>query len=159
MAIFSLFLAAFYRGMTTFMGQTSRRLSERLVLQMEARRGLMTLFAQLQEGVEVVSPVPGTTLPYLVYKDILSNFVCIYLEPDSIHSKEEEKPLFRAMLLKRDPGNPVPEEPKLLVERVAKLNFTTHSPSGVLLSLSLCGGKGEFSLINFVRLKNSVSED
>jgi prepilin-type N-terminal cleavage/methylation domain-containing protein len=159
MMIFSFFLAAFYRVMERVVGRTSQRLSERLVLQMEARRALLNVYRHLQEGIEIVTPPPGSTLPYLVYRDLKHNFGCMYLEPDQAKTQEEGKPIYRVMHLKRDPSGATAGTPTLIMDRVSRLNFTTHSPSGLLLNLTLAGGKGEYSLINFVRLKNSVAED
>ncbi|RCK78993.1 MAG: hypothetical protein OZSIB_0544 [Candidatus Ozemobacter sibiricus] len=157
--VFSLVLGAGFRAMTIFMGRTSQRLSERLVLQMEARKALLALYQRLQQSIEVLAPPPGTTLPYIVYKDLMSNICCLYLEPDPARTKEEGQPIYRAMLLVRDPASAVASAPIPVMQQVARLQFTAHSPTGVLISATLRGGKGEFSLVNFVRLKNAESDE
>ncbi len=157
--IFSFVLAAGYRAMSVFMGKTSQRLSERLVLQMEARKALLSLYQRLQQSIEILAPAPGTTLPYIVYKDLENNVCCLYLEPDAAKTKAEAQPIFRAMLLVRNPAKPAPEPPTPVMQQVVKLQFTAHSPTGVFISATLRGGKGEFSLVNFVRLKNSEAEE
>lgn len=157
--IFSFVLAAGYRAMSVFMGRTSQRLSERLVLQMEARKALLTLYQRLQQSIEILAPAPGTTLPYIVYKDLENNVCCLYLEPDAAKTKVEAQPIFRAMLLVRNPAKATPEPTVPVMQQVVKLQFTAHSPTGVFISATLRGGKGEFSLVNFVRLKNSEAEE
>jgi len=142
-----------------FQGKASENLSKRLVLQMEARRALLSLFRVLQEGIEVVTPSPGTTLPYLVFKDGLNNLRMVYLEEDPARSKEEKRTIYRAMIVVRDPTNAAASEPHALMENVVKLHFTTWSPGGVLITTTLHKGTGDFSLVNFVRLQNVMSDE
>ena len=159
MMIFSFFLAGFYRVMERVIGRTSQHLSNRLVLQMEARRALLNIYHHLQQGIEIVTPSPGSTLPYLVYRDLNHHLGSMYLEQDAVKSKQEKQPLYRVMHLKRDPAKSTAAKPVQILDRVVRLNFTTHSPAGLYLSLAMAEGKGEYSLVNFVRLKNAAAED
>jgi len=144
---------------STFRGKTSENLSKRLILQMEARKALINLYRELQEGIEVISPAPGTTLPYLAFRDYVNNVRMVYLEEDKKLSREEGRTIYQAMTLTRNPAKTKSDNPKLLMKYVVKLNFTTYNPGGVLISATLRSGTGDFSLVNFVRLQNVTSED
>lgn len=159
MVIFSFFMAIFFRVMERVVGRTSQQLSNRLILQMEARRALLGIYHHLQQGIEILSPQPGSTLPYLMYRDIEHNICCLYLTPDATKTKEEKRPMYRVHHLKRDPAKGTAESPSQVLDRVVRLNFTAHSPSGLFLSLSLANENREYSLVNFVRFKNSLATD
>ncbi len=157
--IFSFVIAISYRALVLFTGRASETLSKRLILQMEARRAFLTLYREVQEGIEVILPQPGATLPYFVYRDFVNSIHVIYLEKDLELSKTEGEDLFKLMEGLKDPGGEKSKEPRILARYVTSLNFTTHHFGGVLISCSLKGGKGRFSLVNFVRLKNVTVED
>ncbi len=159
LAIFFSVIGIGFLAFQSFHGKTSENLSKRLILQMEARRALLTLFRELQEGIEIVSPPSGTTLPYLVFKDFVNNLRMVYLEEDPVLTKEEGKTIYRAMMVMKDPSGEVSEPPKLLMNHVLKLNFTTYNPGAVLISTQLRGGNGEFSLVNYVRLQNVNADE
>jgi len=116
--IFTVIMSVALVGFRTFTGKASESLSKRLVLQMEARKGIVNLYRYLQEGIEVVSPPPGTTMPYLVFKDCVNNIRMVYLEEDPVKSKEEERTVFRVLTILKDPLENSPEEPKHLQPRV-----------------------------------------
>lgn len=159
---FTIFTSLFgvgYQVFRVFAGKTSENLSKRLVLQMEARKALITLYRELQEGIEVINPAPGTTLPYLVYKDYVNNIRTVFLEEDPKQTKEQGSSMYRVMIVARDPSSSSVEEPRCIMHNVKKLTFTTYNPGGVLISAMLKGGSGEFSLVNFVRLQNMTAED
>lgn len=158
MMIFSFVVAGGFRAFQVYAGKASQNLSKRLVLQMEARRAVLTLYKVVQEGVEVVVPSPGQTLPYLVFRDFLNNIQIIYLEKDPVLSEQESDDLYKVMMGLKDPSGKKADKPKVLMRYVTSLNFTTHHVGGVLISCSMRGGKGRFSMVNFVRLKNTAAE-
>lgn len=159
MGILLMLFAIGMRAWQHYQGRAGETLGKRLLLQLEARRALVSLFRELEEGGEVVSPVPGTTLPYLVFKDGLNNLRMVYLEKDEAKSFEEKRDIWKAMMVKRDMKKAAPDDPKILMEHVLKLSFTSYHYGGVFLSVTLRGGKGDFSLVNFVRLQNVAAED
>ena len=158
MVILSFVLAGAFRALQVYSSKASQNLSKRLILQMEARRAILTLYKVVQEGIEVVLPSPGQTLPYLVFRDFLNNIQIVYLEKDPDLSREEGEDLFKVMMGVKDPGAQKAEAPKVLMRYVTSLNFTTHHVGGVLISCSMRGGKGKFSMVNYVRLKNMAAE-
>jgi len=120
----SILLMLFSIGMGAWQhyhGKAGETLGKRLILQLEAKRALVSLFRELEEGGEVVSPVPGTTLPYLVFKDGLNNLEMVYLQKDEPKSIEEKREIWRAMVVKRDMMKAIPDDPKILMEHVLKL--------------------------------------
>ena len=158
-AVFAMVIGFSVGAFRAFQGKASENLSKRLILQMEARKALVHLYRRLQEGIEIVSPPAGTTLPYLVYRDLLNNIRMVYLEKDEFLSKQEKKDIYRAMGVMRDPTGKIVEKPQVLMKHVVQMNFTTYHEGAVLLSVRLQGGTGDFSLINFVRLQNISSQE
>lgn len=144
--------------MQIFAGKMSQNLSKRLVLQMEARKALLNLYREVQEGIEVIQPAPGSTLPYMIYRDLRNNIIIVYLEEDPVLSKDRSTKLYKAMIGIKDPKNPSSEKPKILMRYVSSLNFTAHHHGGVLISCTLRHARGKFSLVNYVRLKNTAAE-
>ncbi|MBF0499312.1 MAG: type II secretion system protein [Candidatus Riflebacteria bacterium] len=159
LAILGMLFATGFKAWQLFSGQQAENLSKRLILQMEARKAFLNLSKQLQEGIEIVSPRPGTTIPYLVFKDYLNNVRMVYLEEDPVRTRSEKRPIYRALMVIRDSTSGITGQPSLLMEHVVKLNFTSHSTSGILVTCTLHGGSGDFGLINFIRLQNSATED
>ena len=158
-----LLLAAFFgtgfKAWQTSTHKKSENLSKRLVLQMEARKAFLNLTRELQQGIEIILPKPGTTLPFLVYKDYTNSLRVVNHEEDPARTREQKRPMFRTISTRRDPSEPTAGPPVILMEYVARLNFTAHSAGGILVSVRLHGGSGDFSLINFIRLQNVSAEE
>lgn len=143
-ALFSTLMAIGLRAWSQFGGRAAENLAQRLLLQIEARKALVSLYRELQEGVEVVSPVPGSSLPYLVFKDSVNDLRMVYLADDPMETKKEGEPIFRMMIIRREVGKPSCDDPKTLMEHVKKIEFTTFHPGAVLVSGNLRGGGGSF---------------
>ncbi|MBF0410856.1 MAG: type II secretion system protein [Candidatus Riflebacteria bacterium] len=158
MCIFSFVAAGSFRAFQLFTGKASRNLSQRLVLQMEARKAFLVLFHEIQGGIEIVYPQPGTTLPYFLYRDFVNNLQLIYLEKDPETTKSEKEDMFRVVQGIKDPATGQILKPKTIMKYVKTLNFTAHHNGGVVLTTSLKSANGKFSLINYVRLKNMAAE-
>ena len=158
-SILSIVFISGFMALRTFNSKPSQNLSKRLVLQMEARRALTDLYRTVQDGLEVISPAPGMTLSYLSYRDVVNNVKMVYLEKDEHWSQVEGKTIYKAMILTKDPSGAVKEKAKCFMKHIQSLNFTSYSPGAVLITANMYSGKGEFSLINFVRLQNVSSEN
>ncbi|MBF0543646.1 MAG: hypothetical protein HQM08_04395 [Candidatus Riflebacteria bacterium] len=158
MALLAFIIAGSFRAFQVFTGKASRTLSQKLILQMEARKALLSLFHEVQEGIEVVYPQPGSTLPYMLYRDFVNNLRVIYLELDPELSKIENENIYRAMEGKKDLSTGKITDQKLIMRYVKSLNFTAHHNGGVLFTTTLKSANGIFSLVNYVRLKNSAAE-
>jgi len=155
----SIVFSGAFMALKTFNGKASQNISKRLVLQMEARKALTNLYRTIQDGLEVISPAPGMTLSYLSYRDIVNNIKVVYLEKDEYWSKIEGKTIYKAMILTKDTSGAVTKKAKCFMRHIQSLNFTSYSPGAVLISANMYSGKGEFSLINFMRLQNVSSEN
>ncbi|MBF0544940.1 MAG: type II secretion system protein [Candidatus Riflebacteria bacterium] len=142
-----------------FLFRTTDTLTKRLYLQMEARKAMINLFRELQEGIEVTSPNCGYTYPFLVFKNYVNQIKIIYLEKDESKSKAEKHDIFRAVISSMNGSASSSQDKTVLMENVLELNFTPYSIGGVFVSGSLLGGGGTYSFMNFVRLQNSSSED
>ncbi|MBF0406335.1 MAG: hypothetical protein HQM10_03195 [Candidatus Riflebacteria bacterium] len=142
-----------------FIGKTSDTLTKRLYLQMEARKSTINLFKELQEGIEIVSPSPGSTFHYLVYLNYVNQVKLISLEKDQTKSNQEKKEIYKAIVSTKNSDDPADSAKKVIMENVLELNFTPYSNGGVLVNTTLAGGGGVYSFVNFVRLQNVTADD
>ncbi len=159
MSLLTIIALGAFRALSVFSGKQSENLGKRLVLQMEARRALLSLYDDLQQGIEIVIPKPGSTLPYVVFRDFVNDIRVIFQEKDAELSKTEGQDLFRVMEVRCSPEGTRPSVTRLLMKYVTRLQFTAYDPGSLLLTCSMAGGKGTFSLVNFVRLRNTDSPD
>ena len=129
--------------------------SNRLLLQMEARKGADVLTAHLRECSEVVRPLIGETIPYLVVKDLVNNICVMYLDNDEKNSKVLKKNVYKLVLYTNDhTGGYKKNNEKVLVEAVKQLTFTCVSPFSVMINLTLASEKGEFQFLSHLGLMN-----
>lgn len=158
-ALLSVLLAVLWRVFGVFWSKKAQNLTKQLILQMEARKAVMSLYQNLHQAVEVIMPKPGSTMPSLVYKDVYGNYCCLYLEEDPKMSLEENTNVYKLMLVTKDPLNNTIQGPSKIMELIKQINFTSYSGSGVLITATLTSGGKNFSFIDFVKLKNSETEN
>lgn len=121
-----------------------------LALQADVRRAVMSFIRDLQEGMIVVRPEPGQTLPYALVKDKAERLVFYSLSPTT---KEH---LFD---LQRDLAGPTGIERKTVLEGVARITFSCLSDSRLMLHVDLGEEKQRTSFHTQVRLRNRDSVD
>ena len=158
-SILAVVFTSAFLAFRTFNSKASQNLSKKLVLQLEARKALTDLYRTIQDGIEVIAPLPGLTLPYLTYRDVVNNIRMVYLEKDKNLSKKEGKTIYRAMMITKDPNGIIVKKAKCFMRHILSLNFTSYSPGAVLITADMYAGRASFSLINFIRLQNVSSEN
>lgn len=145
------FLVCF--GLMQLLG-TGRKMEDvlgaHLALQADARKALMSFIRDLQEGMIVVRPAPGQTLPCALVKDKLERLVFYSLAPG------KEPGLFD---LRRDLATPAGTERKTILTGVSRVSFTSTSDSLIQLHLDLGEGKQRYAFATEVRLRNRDAAD
>lgn len=157
--VMSFVVAGLHNLMRGLLGHGAKNISQNLHLQMEARRALLNLYREIQEGIEILKPDPGVTLPYLVLRDNVNNIHFIYLKRDKAASEQLKRPMFRLYSVLYDIATERASAPRELVANVESLNFTAHGYSDVVITSTLREGNAVFSFVNQIGLKNSLAEE
>lgn len=152
-------VAALHSLMRGFLTHGAKNLSQKLHLQMEARRALLNLYREIQEGIEILLPQPGFTRPFLVLRDNVNNIHFIYLKKDKTASEQQKTPMFRLYGVQYDTSTSKASEPREILANVEAMNFTAHSYSDVVITSTLREGRSAFSFVNQVGLQNAFAEE
>lgn len=144
-------------GMRTFSAasSTQQHLSQKALLQMESRKAFDQIVDQIREGTDIVRPVLGETLPYLIFKDTTNQLSALYLEANNAQSKALNHEIFRLVSYKGDfSGGHIPKNEKVLLDSVKKLRFTCLSPTSVQINVTVANEKGEYQFLAHIGLMN-----
>ena len=116
-----------------------------LGLQIDAQKSLMQLVRDLQEGITVVQPAPGNTLPHAVIRDKVNRLVFYSLAPSSVPGE---------LRLRRDIASEHGTQKDYLLGGIRRFTFTTLSDSAVMLNVVLGAGEKRYAFHTEVRLRN-----
>ena len=148
-----------FRVFGSFASGRSEGLSRRLRLQIEARRALVSVHSILQDGIELIKPDPGTTLPFLVFRDYVNNIHFLYLTKDEQASQDTGQDIFRLLASVYEIETEQFHGPREVLSQIDRLSFTAHGYSSVLVSCTLRERNSSFSLVNLIRLKNAGARE
>lgn len=159
LTLLGLILAGSFQLFRNSTGRNASRLTARLELQLEVRRALVNVFGEIQEGIEIFKPDPGSTLPFLVLRDYLNNLHFLYLEKDQVASKREGCDIFRLYSVIHDVERKTMSKPREILANLTRMSFTAHGFGGVVVTGQLRKDSALFSFINMIRLKNATAGD
>ncbi|MBI3038469.1 hypothetical protein HYY75_05375 [bacterium] len=143
------------RTLTQLRTSTQPGLSDRLILQMDARKSADEITKIIRESGEIVRPFIGETSPYLVLKDVINNVCILYLDNDEETSKICNKKLFKLVFyVGNQSGSFKKEDQRILVRSVKRLTFTSVSPFSVSVNATLANLKGEFQFLTHIGIMN-----
>ena len=129
-------------------------LTNRLQLQMEARRAADTLTAHLREASEIMRPTLGQTLSYVTYLDSINRTCMLYPTRDDENSEKYKRPLVKIMSYVRPSGGTGAGETRLLARSVHRAAFTVVSPHSVQINITVAGEKEEYQFLTQAGLMN-----
>jgi hypothetical protein len=135
------------------------RITNKLTLQLEARRALTNLYQEVQEGIELLKPDPGSTLPFAVLRSGVNNVHFLYLKRDDTASARHQFDLFRLYSVIYDVETAQTGTPREILAGIETLNFTAHGYGALLVTSTLREGQESFSFVNMIRLKNLTAEE
>lgn len=121
----------------------------------ETRKMYLKVLVDLQEGVELLHPMPGVTLPYLVFVDKNNDISVYYLKEQPNAEKDSGRYVLCAKT--REVGNAgysTAFEERTLVENVERMTFTGHGGGAVLVNARLRERGKENNLLTLINLKN-----
>lgn len=140
--------------LTSFGTRATGRLTPRLALHQTARKAMARFLADLQEGMEVVTPRPGITSSFAVVRDKLSVLRWYYLVPSPAGG-----PLFDLRVMRKDTTLPAAERDTLVLTNVKRLAFTCRTEGALQLNLELIAEDQDYPLLTTVRLRNIASAE
>lgn len=124
-------------------------LAPKLALQQASRKAVVRLLTELREGMLVVKPAPGSTLPYAVVKDKVGQLRWYHLvgQPGAPAGQE-------LWCHVDDPNVPRAQRRHKLLGGIRRLAFTSRSEGALEVNLVLGEGTQEHALMTTVRLQN-----
>jgi type II secretory pathway pseudopilin PulG len=129
-------------------------LTSRMAVQQTSRKASARFLAELQEGMEVVYPRPGSTLSHAFIRDKLSIARWFVLLPRQGSTDSYE--LWRYLA---DPDLPADRRGERLLSNVKRLTFTSISEGSLQVNLLLSEEGQETALLTTVRLRNLASSE
>lgn len=135
-------------------GSTTARTSAQFSLQQTSRVAIARLLQELQEGIEVVVPGPGVTLPHAVVRDRVSCARWYYLVAQAGEPGSYE--LWRQAA---DPDLPAAQRKERLLKGVRRLTFTARGEAALQVNLLVREAGEEMPLLTTVRLRNVAAAD
>jgi prepilin-type N-terminal cleavage/methylation domain-containing protein len=141
--------------MFAFGTRATGRLTPQLSLQQASRKAVVRLLRELQEGMEVVSPSPGSTLSYAIIRDKLSRARWFYL----VEKRKTPTPVMELWRYVDDLTIPREQRTERMLEDVRRLTFTSRGEGALQVNLLLAEGEQEYALLTTVRLRNIASAE
>ncbi len=115
------------------------KITQGLSSQMEMRKVTDRLNETLNNATEVVKPLEGSSLPFLVMKDLRNNLQVLYLEKPQVPADE---PFVLVSYTDRFKG-PEKDQKKVISGNIKSVTFTNLSAGTVLVHLAMIERKGE----------------
>lgn len=134
----------------------SNKLTQTLSFQMEVRKVTDKLSETLNNATEIVKPLEGSSLSFLVVKNLRNHLQTLFLEKATQKSDEP----FLLMSYIDEFTGPKPENKKKITANVKSITFTNSSPGMVVVHLVMLDKNGqELSSITEIPLSNFSSID
>jgi len=135
--------------------RSSQNLGTQMSLAQASRKMIVKLLGELQEGMEVLSPRPGSTKAQALIRDKLS-FIRWYVLHPKTGSVPEVYELWRYI---NDPDLPAARRAEILLGGIQRLRFTCLSEGALQINLTLIEEGKEYSILTTVRLRNLPSTE
>lgn len=147
-------------GVSIFMvfsqsGSTQSSLTDKLALQMEARRAADAFTTYVSQCSEIVRPSLGETAGYLVARTFTNQILLFYAIEDKKHSTDKLK-VKKLMMYKHDHADPwAAKNHHEIMAWVDEIKFTSVSPTSVILNITQKNQDGKFQFVTSAGLLNA----
>ena len=139
-------------GLLTQGNWIAAHLTPQLSMEQNSRKALVRLLAELQEGMEVVNPRPGSTATFAVVRDRVSRMRMYY----QVSAGDGTSELWRTV---DDPDLPPAARKERLLPSIKRLTFSSRSEGALQVNLVLTEGGQEYALLTAVRLRNIAAAE
>ncbi len=153
LALFSI-LIGLLAWLLGFGGRSTGRLTSSLALHQATRRATARFLADIQEGMEVISPRPGNTAAYTVIRDKISVLRWYYQVPS-----QTDPTLSDLRVSIKDDTLPAAQQDALVISNVRRLTFSTRTEGALQINLELATEGQDYPLLTTVRLRNIASAE
>ncbi len=147
-------------GVSVFMvlsqsGSTQSSLTDKLALQMEARRAADVFTTYVSQCSEIVRPSLGETTDYLVARTFTNQILLFRTDEDKKHSTDKFK-VKKLIMYKHDHADPwAAKNHHEIMGWVDEIKFTSVSPSSVILNITQKNQDGKFQFVTSAGLLNA----
>lgn len=139
----------------TSVNTSQKAFSQQAILQMESRRAFDQIIDQIREGTDVIRPVTGETLNFMVFRDLINQVNMLYLEANNEESQRLKQRVYRLISYHNDfSGLYNSKNEKVLHNSIKQLRFSSLSPSSVQVNATVVSDKGEYQFLAHVGLLN-----
>ena len=135
-------------------GHATRAVTAKLAGQQAGRKALVAFLSEIQEGMEVVIPRPGTTLSYALVRDKVAHLRLYYQVKSA-----PDATTYALWRYVQDPSLAAGVRKEKLLDNVRRLSFTSRSEGALELNLEVQEDDQVWSLITAVRLRNLASAE
>lgn len=141
----------------TMVGTSSRqtqKLTAQMALQQSSRKALVQLLREVQEGMEVLQPAPGSTQAWALVRDRASRVRWFYQKRQGGTTDRTE--LWRVI---DDPSRPLAQRHEMLLRDIRRLTFTCRTEGALQMNVLLAEDDREYALLTTVRLRNLAAAE
>lgn len=135
-------------------GRSTARTGAQYALQQASRQAMARFLREIQESMEVVQPVPGSTLPHAVVRDQVSCARWYYLTP-----QPDEPGCYELWRWADDPDLPLEQRKERLLRGVRRMTFTSRGEAALQVNMVVREAGEEMPLLTTVRLRNVAAAD
>ena len=136
-------------------GRAQKGFSQQVMLQMDSRKAFDTVVDQVREGTDVIRPLTGETLDFLVFKDIVNKTTVLYLEPNNALSEKLNQKVYKLVSYRTDYSGAYQSSlEKTLMDCVKRIRFSSLSPNSVQVTATVINDKGEYQFLAHIGLMN-----
>jgi prepilin-type N-terminal cleavage/methylation domain-containing protein len=134
---------------------TEAQLTNRLSLQVEARKAADMVIAQLREASEVVKPTLGQSSSFVVFLDAINRTCLLYPTRDQENSARYKKDLFKLVSFTHEyPGSGAATKEKFIARSLRRVAFTVLAPNSVQINVIVANEKEEYEFLTEAGLMN-----
>ncbi len=129
-------------------------ITNRLTLQIDARKAADVMIARLREASEVLRPTLGESLSYVTFLDAVNRAGMLYPTRDEESSKKFKRDLLQIIHHASEANGAPPSRQNIIARAVKRLAFTLTAPNSIQISVTVANEKEEYQLLTEVGLMN-----
>jgi hypothetical protein len=138
---------------------TEASLGPNMGLQTASRKAMVELIRELQESIEVVRPVQGSSLTYVLARDKLNRILTVYLVRNEELTTRAGRPLYDLYLHRNDHGASAPGvNQRYLIGSIERAAFTSLSSGLLQIHLDFHEQGRTYPFLTAVRSRNIQTE-
>ena len=131
-----------------------QRTSDNLAAQQAGRAAVARMVQEIQQCIEVITPLPGATMPYALVRDQVSCARWYYQRP-----QKGAPGLYELYRLVDDKTLAVEKRTELMMRGLKRLTFTSRSEGALQINMLFRENDADVPLLTTIRLRNIAAAD